>query len=285
MNKEFALIGASRAGVSLAYHLVKKGYRPAYCWNRNVKKYSLIRKYIEFDRFLGSLEKVEIPPRIVIIAVSDDAIKKIASRIALSWRKLDGVTAFHISGTLSSDVLSLLAEKGANTGSLHPFVSIPDIETGIKRIPDTIFTCEGEVASFLQGIAKEIGKDGIIVTARQKAFLHVTAVFLSNYVVTMVSEIKDVLEKEGLTRVDLENLLLPMVKEAGGTALKRKFIEAITGPIVRQDEETIKKHLQLLSGNKRLKELYKVFGKITCEKIVDSGQENHLHSLFEAVKG
>lgn len=285
MNKEFALIGASRTGVALAYHLVKKGYKPVLCWNRSAEKYTVVKRYVEFEKFLDSPEEARVFPGMVVIAVADDAIGKVASEIARSWEKLEGIIAFHISGALSSDVLSPLAERGANTGSFHPFVSIPDIETGIERIPGTIFTCEGKIAGLLRDIAKEIGRGGVVVTGKQKAVLHVSAVFLSNYVVTMISEIGEFLEKEGIRKSDVEGLFLPMIEEAGRTALEREFPEAITGPIVRNDRETIRKHLQILNENKRLKELYMVFGRLTCEKVIEAGGECRLQDLFEVIEG
>lgn len=99
--------------------------------------------------------------------------------------------------------------------------------------------------SISSGKVAEAGDD-----ARLK--LHVAAVLVSNFTNHLYSLAEDYCHKEGL---DFKQLL-PLIEE---TALRIKNIspkKAQTGPAIRQDSETIHKHLDLLKPYPQLKNLY-----------------------------
>jgi len=82
--------------------------------------------------------------------------------------------------------------------------------------------------------------------------LHVAAVFVNNFTNHLYALAEDYCKKEG---IDFKELI-PLIEE---TALRIKDISPLksqTGPAIRNDEETIKKHLALLESHPQMKEVY-----------------------------
>jgi len=81
MNKTFALLGASKTGIALAYYLEKAGLEPAFLWNRSLKGIQLARKYIQFRKESADLSQIPADVEWIIIAVKDDAIEEVVQQL------------------------------------------------------------------------------------------------------------------------------------------------------------------------------------------------------------
>ncbi len=86
--------------------------------------------------------------------------------------------------------------------------------------------------------------------ARMK--LHVAAVIVNNFTNHLYSLAEEYCKKEGLAFKQL----VPLIEE---TALRIKTVspkQSQTGPAIRQDKETLLKHLELLKDHPQLKSIY-----------------------------
>ena len=82
--------------------------------------------------------------------------------------------------------------------------------------------------------------------------LHVAAVFVNNFTNHLYALAEDYCKKEG---IDFKELF-PLIEE---TASRLKTISPSklqTGPAIRNDEETIQKHLVLLASHPQMKKVY-----------------------------
>ncbi|MCF7884954.1 MAG: DUF2520 domain-containing protein [Candidatus Marinimicrobia bacterium] len=259
----FGLIGASKVGISLSWHLQNKGHKPRFLWNRSKEGWHRGRKFLKFHyytREFNSLSDVEL----FIISVTDDAIEEVAWNLAEASEDLTDKIIFHTSGFHSSEILRPLRLRGAKIGSLHPAVSISNIKAGIEVIPETVFTCEGDAQNELKAIADQIGKKGTIISAEQKQYLHLSAVFVNNYVTALITALKNMMQQKGISPQDSKGLLQKLSQQATeswGQSIK----ESLTGPIVRGDINTIKGHLKLLENYPDLEELYIKFANLAVD--------------------
>jgi predicted short-subunit dehydrogenase-like oxidoreductase (DUF2520 family) len=92
--------------------------------------------------------------------------------------------------------------------------------------------------------------------------LHLVAVIVSNFTNHLYALAEEYCKKEG---IDFKELY-PLIEE---TATRLKTLSSIntqTGPAVRNDEETINKHLEMLQSHPRLKKVY----QFLTENIRDS---------------
>ena len=194
-----------------------------------------------------SSRKLEHIPKadITIIAVSDDAIAEVSSKIKNTF-------VVHTSGACSINELKNTTNKGVFY-MLQTFSKEKKVD--FNEVP---FCLEAENESnyvLLDELAKSIGKKIYTVNSEQRKALHVAAVFVNNFTNHMYKIGNDICNEH---HVPFE-ILQPLIKE---TASKIKTLspeKAQTGPAVRNDKKTIKNHLDLL--NKKQQQIYKIITK------------------------
>lgn len=256
-RQSFALIGASRTGLALSRLLEQSGFVPAYLWNRSREKFTAAREFVNFRRIALDLHEIPPNPDWIIIAVSDDAIRPIAGEIAAQIPDGKGTKVFHLSGARDAGLLAELQQNNFRTGSLHPLVSVPDIETGIRIMTGAVFTCEGEIAGDLQNLVAQIGGTGFQLQAEQKSLIHLCAVFVNNFPTATIQAVKQLLKSRGISEAAAAALLETLSRQAVDNAWSRSLSESLTGPVARGDQKTIDKHLSLLGENPELQRIYR----------------------------
>src|SRR5208283_1008251 len=104
----------------------------------------------------------------------DREIKNVAAQIAAIDGRLDGKLFFHTSGAHASSELSPLEQRGASLGSLHPLQTFPDIDAGIKGLPDTYIFIEGDDKALpvLGDLASAIGAETVAIESANKVLYH-----------------------------------------------------------------------------------------------------------------
>ncbi len=120
-----AILGRGRAGRSFAGALAQVGWTVDLVSSRTPEE--------------SSLDVVD-ETDLVLLAVSDGAIEEVSDRLARLRPNGYGVVA-HVSGACGLDVLS----AHRRVGSLHPLMSLPDADTGRRRLLDhCTFAVDGD---------------------------------------------------------------------------------------------------------------------------------------------
>jgi predicted short-subunit dehydrogenase-like oxidoreductase (DUF2520 family) len=194
-----------------------------------------------------SSRKLENIPQagVTIIAVSDDAIAEVSSKI-----KNDFVV--HTSGSVSMNDLKNGSKKGVFY-MLQTFSK--DKKVDFSEIP---FCLEAENANdykTLEIVAKAIGKKIYPISSEQRNTLHVAAVFVNNFTNHLYKIGNDICKEN---EVPFE-ILQSLIKETASKIETLSPEKAQTGPAIRNDKKTIKNHLNLLDKNQQ--EIYKIFTK------------------------
>jgi len=238
MKHRFAVIGYGRVGSAITALLMEAGYEPA--WVVNSKQIAL----------KDTPSYPSIPPEpfhtdIIFITVPDDHIGAVAADMAQRWGKaLQGIIVYHLSGLLSSDILSPIADCGGYVASLHPLQSIMDPEKAKEALQGSFFTVEGDPAavSVARDLVAGMGNSLLAIRKEDKVIYHTAAVIASNYLVSLISQSEELLRAIGLR---LEHLL-PLVR---GTLanIEAHGKSALTGPIRRGDWSTVAGHIKALA--------------------------------------
>ena len=289
MKKEkntFCLFGASRVGVSLAFHLCRIGLVPEYVWNRSEKGLNRAVEWVPFNKRFTSIEECNSRTDWMVISVSDDSIKYVCNSISKLNIQFDGIKVFHTSGFHSSDILKELELKGCETGSLHPVISVPDIHTGIEKMPSSVYTCEGEIRDQFCDLVTKIGGQGVKLSSRQKESVHIAAVFLSNYNLVLINAIKKLCDSEGVSSDETKLILKRLSMQAIDNGWEKTLEESLTGPISRGDAETVGKHIEFLKNNPELLSLYREYGTLTTKVVEESNilSEDLLRQILTKLK-
>ena len=183
---------------------------------------------------------------VTIIAVSDDAIKEVASQ--LSCRS--GLIA-HTSGTVSLDVIS-----NARKGVFYPLQSFTKgSPINFKTLPFCLETTNELDANLLETLVKAIGEKVYQITSEQREKLHLAAVFVNNFTNHMYQIGNEICNKHS---VPFE-ILHPLIEETAKKIHSLSPLEAQTGPAKRNDKDTIDNHLKNL--NIQQQEIYRLLTK------------------------
>jgi predicted short-subunit dehydrogenase-like oxidoreductase (DUF2520 family) len=208
----------------------------------------------------------------ILIATPDRAITD-ADRAAAPGLGT-GQVVLHLSGALSSSILSLSRKAGAAVGSMHPLQSFADPQKAEGLVADSVFACEGDDDAVGQAveIARRIGARPVPIPMASKPLYHAAAVSASNFLITILSLSVDLMEQTGMDRVTALDALMPLI---GGTLQNARadgVPRALTGPVDRGDANTIAAHLEAIRRKcPDLEEKYVALTRMTIESALRKG--------------
>jgi predicted short-subunit dehydrogenase-like oxidoreductase (DUF2520 family) len=108
----------------------------------------------------------------------------------------------------------------------------------------------------MEALGNSIGCQVLLIDAEHRRMIHLAAVFVSNFTNHMLTVGKELASKAG---VPFE-LLVPLINETISKSVAVGPERSQTGPAIRNDQNTIEKHLELLSFSP---ELQKIYGDLT----------------------
>jgi len=183
-----------------------------------------------------NLEKIP-QADITIIAVTDDVIAKISSKVKNSF-------VVHTSGSVSINSLKNNTSKGVFY-MLQTFSKNKNVD--FSEIPFCLEADNDEDFLLLKKLAQSLGKKVYQIDSKQRKALHVAAVFVNNFTNHMYKIGYDVCTEHS---VPFE-ILQPLINETAAKVATLLPEKAQTGPAIRNDKETIKNHLFLLNKNQQ----------------------------------
>lgn len=183
---------------------------------------------------------------LVFISSADPAIQLISEQLsAVISRKC---CVFHTSGSLSSEVLSALVDKGCATGSIHPLVAISDPVLGSERFAGSYFCVEGSEDAVI--IAKDLVEklEGIpfAIETRFKPLYHASAVTASGHLVALIDVAIEMLAECGLDSTEAKQILIPLIRSTIENVENQEISEALTGTFARADTAAYDRHIAAL---------------------------------------
>lgn len=257
------IVGFGKLGKALAFELLKKNRLYAIVSQHLLlteeadqftqNKVRIVKKISELEKLTGS----------VFICSNDEQISKIVKEIAINFRnELVRKIIIHCSGIHSHKILDELKEFGAYTASAHPLQTFYYYHSEIFQ--NIYWIVQSENFEQIEKVLKEIGGNPILVDfdERQRAIYHTSAVVSSNFLNSLL-----LFARKLITQIPLESkVLIPLIEQTLKNNLTN-FTEInsfpLTGPIVRKDFATIRKHIDSLSLTPNLQQIYLEYLKIT----------------------
>jgi predicted short-subunit dehydrogenase-like oxidoreductase (DUF2520 family) len=196
---------------------------------------------------------------LVLIATPDDAIGTVAAELARDGAVGATQVVLHLSGLLDRLALDTLTDTGAGLGSFHPLQSIADPTTAHERLAGAFAGLEGDERALEAGerLAATLGMRAVRLAPGGKPAYHAGAVFTSNYAVVLAAVAEGLARAAGVPAADAGAVYLPLLQ---GTVANLSLgpAAALTGPVRRGDEATVRRHLAALGPRER--DLYRVLG-------------------------
>jgi len=267
------IIGPGRAGIGLGLALARAGY--------TVRLHGRHKKAVPQPLTL-TVGPDDRPPAwigetgVVILAVRDDALRGLALMLHHSQTIKGSHVVLHLSGVQGQEALGPLVTTQAALGSLHPLQTISDPDGAPDRLKGAWAAVEGmpRAVEMAERLARDMGLKPFRLTSKQKAVYHAGAVFASNYFVVVEAVAQRLLRHAGLTDAEAWQALRPLVEGTLANLEKQQPAEALTGPVMRGDVETIVRHLESLTIDDQ--NLYRLLGRAALELARKRGMEEGL---------
>lgn len=273
-----SIIGVGRIGGAIALALDNK-YIIENLIARNPKNaVEISEKLIVKPSIFTVNEAEKINSEIILICTQDSEIRFISE--ALSSKLHYKPFVYHMSGSLSSEILSDLKNIGCPVGSIHPLVSISDAFLGFRRFKDAFFCVEGEESAVNEAekIVKNLKGRSFSIKTEHKILYHAAAVTACGHLVALIDESLEILSKCGLKANEAQRILLPLIKSTIENLENQTTAEALTGTFARADYETFEKHLAHLEKDvpSPIVEIYLQLGERSLQLAEKQGanQEN-----------
>jgi predicted short-subunit dehydrogenase-like oxidoreductase (DUF2520 family) len=240
-----SIIGSGNVASVLAESLVRAHHTINYICSRNRKTGSKLATTVKAT-FLAHTSKLPDTSDLNIIATDDSSIEEVINQLNIFTNAV-----VHTSGATSMSVLN----RFRNHGVLYPVNSITSRQGVIAT--GTFFCIEasnGKLLSTLRKISIETGGKPVRLDSHQRLSVHISAVFANNFVNALYQTSHDILNDNKIS----PEIIKPLLETTLDRALNNNSPHSVqTGPAVRNDQPTIKKHLQFLKSKPELRNIYK----------------------------
>lgn len=222
---KYLIIGSGRMARHFCYYLSLLEI-PYNQWSRAANNAEQLNHLVEKNQ-------------IILILINDNAIESfIQNHTGLANKKL-----IHFSGALETNLaigMHPLMTFGAELYSLDIYQKIPFIST--------------QANSAIQELLPGLNNPIFTIPQELKAYYHALCVMSGNFSVLLWQKLFSELEKKLKIPKETTHLYLQQIFNN----LKNTPEQALTGPLVRNDQETIAKHLQVLAHDP-FQKIYQTF--------------------------
>jgi predicted short-subunit dehydrogenase-like oxidoreductase (DUF2520 family) len=248
-----AIVGAGNFGSALALALSQAGYVIETVIAR-VRGEALRDGSLKRAQKLAKMVGARVPhdlswvrAELIWFCVPDAEIARAAKSLAkkIEWK---GRVALHSSGALTSDELEVLRRRGAAVASVHPLMTF--VQGSRPSLAGVSFAVEGDraAARAARRIVKAVGGRAYSIRKKDKAAYHAWGTFASPLFTALLATSEQVAALAGVNRKAAKQRMIPILRQTLANYAAFGAAGGFSGPIVRGDVDTVKRHLRVLRG-------------------------------------
>jgi predicted short-subunit dehydrogenase-like oxidoreductase (DUF2520 family) len=183
---------------------------------------------------------------VVFVAVPDRSLADVLKAIKCRPDTL----VVHTAGSIGLD---MFPEHIKKSGVFYPLQTFSHgREVSFKGLPVLLESSDQQSSAILDDLAQKMECETHHFNSEQRLMIHMAAVFICNFTNHMLTEGKQVTVKAD---VPFE-IFYPLLRETVSKAIDLGPEKSQTGPAIRNDSNTIEKHLELLSFSPELQKIY-----------------------------
>lgn len=231
---------------NLAHHLIE-----AFAKSKKVEIIQLLARQKESVTPLFDSNKITsnydelIEADVYIISVSDDAIATVSSQLPF-----DNRLVVHTSGAVAMNALDTKNRKGIFY-PLQTFTKNKSVD--FSQIPICLESQNKTDFELLKNLGESISNSVVQINSDQRKALHISAVFVNNFVNHLYQIGNEICIENNVSF----EILKPLILETANKIMTLSPAAAQTGPAIRNDNQTIEAHLDLLSNENHAR-IYKI---------------------------
>jgi predicted short-subunit dehydrogenase-like oxidoreductase (DUF2520 family) len=207
---------------------------------------------------------------VVIVCVRDPQLDETIAEVAAAasdGRIARGTVILHTSAIAEPAGLAALTQAGFPGGTFHPLVPFSDPDVSAEMLRKGWIGVDGENAAknVSRRLAGHLGARVLEIPAGKKPAYHAAAVISSNFPVVLASVAGHLLHEIGIPDASAYQAVESLMSGALANMKQMLPDDALTGPIVRGDAETVGKHLRALQGHGAASEVYRSLSAAAVE--------------------
>jgi predicted short-subunit dehydrogenase-like oxidoreductase (DUF2520 family) len=268
-KNKITIIGPGSLGSALALALRQTGYPISEVLHRDTdasrRKAKVLARRTKAKP--SSISKSRLDADILWLCVPDRSIATVARELAHKKKSWKGTVVFHSSGALSSDELKPFRERGASIASLHPLMTfVPGVDQSFSGVP---FAVEGDVAALRKAhrIIRDLGGTASLLPKEKKGAYHAWGAFTSPLLLALLVSSEQVAGLAGIPPQHARRRMLPILLQTIENYVNHGPGKAFSGPILRGDIPTLKRHLKALESLPSVREVYRSLATVALQSL------------------
>ena len=247
---KIVFIGAGNLATHLSKALNEAGFEIVQVYSRTESSAWMLAEALQAP-YTTDVSDIVTDASLYVVSVSDDAIEALAERLPLT----DGLVV-HTAGSVP---MNIFAGKQLNYGVLYPLQTFSKVRAiDFSDIPLFLEANSSGSLQILTDIAVAISRRIYFASSEERRQLHLAAVFGCNFVNHLYHLAAQITEQAGFGF----GVLSPLILETAYKAVASRKPQSVqTGPAVRDDQEVMRKHLELLATRPEWQEIYAMLSK------------------------
>ena len=218
----------------------------------------------------GNIPHDAAKANVIIVCVRDPQLDEAIDEVKVAagdGRISRGSVILHTSAIAEPGGLRSLSEAGFPGGTFHPLVPFGDPETSAELLRKAWIGIDGENAAknASRRLAGHLGARTLEIPPGKKPAYHAAAVISSNFPVVLASVAGHLLHDIGIPDASAYQAVESLMAGALSNMKQALPDDALTGPVVRGDAETVARHLRALQGHDAALEVYRSLSTAAVE--------------------
>ncbi len=277
---KIGFIGAGKVGFSLGKYFATKGANIRGYYSKNPYSAQKAADFTSTKHYVN-LQEVVSDNDVLFLTVPDNEISPVWNSLK-PLNELNNKIICHCSGVHSSHMFSDAEKLSVFGFSLHPIFAFHDKYESWKALNHAIFSIEGNPDKITQltTLIESMGNQVNQISPHSKATYHAATVIASNHMVALTQLAINLLVSCGFSHKSALYTLSPLMESTLRNINAVGTVEAMTGPIERNDLQTIKMHLDYLDP--QTKSIYQTLSQ-TLVTLAKEKHEDRNYAVMEAL--
>jgi predicted short-subunit dehydrogenase-like oxidoreductase (DUF2520 family) len=170
--------------------------------------------------------------------------------------------------------IAVARQAAAQVGAVHPLQALT-ADSSPRVLCGAFFSVEADepLRPTLERMVQDLGGVPFAAPNGDRALYHAAAVLAGNAPLALLARAAGLLERAGVDGAIATEALATLLEGAAGNVRRLGAQAALTGPVVRDDAETVARHLQALRNDEATRRLYLLLARDTLALAGTTGRE------------
>jgi predicted short-subunit dehydrogenase-like oxidoreductase (DUF2520 family) len=248
MKPSVGIVGCGRMGTALAKTLWDKGHAIVGVSSLHRTSAQRLADICGISDATDQPWEITRKADVVFLTTPDGVIASVCDSISKQNGFSPDAVVLHCSGAHPSTILASARKSGASIGSMHPLQSFASVEITQNPFRGIRVSIEGDskAVSTAGQMARDLEALPLQILTEGKPLYHAAAVVASNFLVTLMGAAFQLIQQAGVQPDEAFSVLKPLIDGTLANIGRVGIHQALTGPVVRGDVQTVQTHIQAI---------------------------------------